>query len=207
MKQILAVLVLLTAGASPALAQNAPSASLRGFGGVSFMSETGGAFGGGIGLRVSNRFEVFGEIGRLTNMLPRQIQRDLDEAARAMRPFYADGLTIDGRAPAVYGFGGLRASRHAGMRLTLFADAGAGMARGTSDIRARAGGRDVSASVRSALRIKDAETRALIALGGGVVLPLTERAGLELGYRYMRVFTDDPRINTGTMSAAFRWGL
>jgi opacity protein-like surface antigen len=207
MKQILAVLVLLAAGASPVVAQTAPSASLRGFAGVSFMSETGGTLGGGIGVRLSDHFEVIGEFGRLTNMLPRQIQRDLDEAARTMRPFFGDGLTIDGRAPAVYGFGGMRASRRAGTRLTLFADAGAGMARGTSDIRAHAGGRDVSADVRSALRIKDAETRALIALGGGVVLPLRDRLGLELGYRYMRVFTDDPRINTGTMSAAVRWGF
>ena len=207
MKQILTVLILLTAGASPVLAQTAPSASLRGFAGVSFMSETGGALGGGLGVRLGDHFEVIGEFGRLTNMLPRQIQRDLDEAARTMRPFYGDGLTIDGRAPAVYGFGGVRASRRAGTRLTLFADAGAGMARGTSDIRAHAGGRDVSADVRSALRIKEAETRALIALGGGVVVPLRDRLGLELGYRYMRVFTDDPRINTGTMSAAVRWGF
>ena len=48
---------------------------------------------------------------------------------------------------------------------------------------------------------------ALLAVGGGVSVPLSAHLALDLGYRYMRIFTDDPRINTGTMSAGIRWGF
>jgi opacity protein-like surface antigen len=207
MKRIAAAVLVFAVTAGPALAQGPPPASLRGFAGVSFMSEAGGTFGVGVGVRLGTHLEAIGEIGRLTNMLPHQIQRDLDEAARLMRPFYGDGLSIDGKAPALYGFGGVRVNQQTGSRLTLFAEAGAGVARGTSDITAFAGQRDVSADVTAALRIKHSDTRPLLALGGGVLIPVTRTVGVDLGYRYMRIFTDDPRINTGTMSAALRWAF
>ena len=115
-------------------------------------------------------------------------------------------LSIDASAPAVYTFGGLRTTWTAHTRVAFFVDGGGGVAHGTSAIEARAGSTDVSSSVRAALRIKHSETRGLVTVGGGVFVPLTGRLGLDLGYRYMRIFTEDPRIDTGTMSAAVRWG-
>lgn len=206
MKAITITVLLLAATAAPAVAQVAHPVTIRGFGGVSFMSETGGIFGAGLGVRLGRHLEAIGEVGRLTNILPRQIQRELDQAARLMQPTYGP-LSIDASAPAVYTFGGLRTTWTAHTRVAFFVDGGGGVAHGTSAIEARAGSTDVSSSVRAALRIKHSETRGLVTVGGGVFVPLTGRLGLDLGYRYMRIFTEDPRIDTGTMSAAVRWGF
>ena len=207
MTRTIAVILLLGTTAMPALAQSPSPMFVRGFGGVSFMSETGGVFGATLGVRVTRTLDIIGDVGRLTNMLPRTIQRDLDDAARAMGTFYGAPLTIEARAPGLYALGGLRASRTTANRIKLFIEGGGGVARGTSDISARAGSADVSREVRSALRIKSSERRALVMVGAGAGIPLTGHLTLDLGYRFMRVFTDDPRINTGTMTAGFNWGF
>lgn len=206
MRRTMGVLMVLTGLAAPAAAQPA-HATMRGFGGVTFMSETAGIVGMSVGVQVHPRLEVFAEGGRLTNVLPHSLQRDLDDAARSFGTYYGAPLRIDGRAPAVYGLAGVRFSHQVGAKARVYVDAGAGSARGTSDISAHAGGRDVSTSVVAALGIKKSETGGLIAAGGGLVVEVTRRLGLELGYRFMRIFTDDPRINTANMSAGLRWGF
>jgi opacity protein-like surface antigen len=207
MRRVLVVLVVLAAPATPALADDAFRASVRGFGGMTFMSETAGIFGAGLGIRIHEHVEMIGEVGRLTNVLPHELQRDLDDAARAFGTYFGAPLTIDGRAPGVYGFGGVRVSRQAGARLRIFAEAGGGTARGESRITAFAGSTNVSREVADALGLRKSETAGLIIAGGGVIVPLTRRIGLDLGYRVMRIFTDDPRINTAHLSAGIRWGL
>jgi hypothetical protein len=172
---------------------------------MTFMTETAGIVGGSAGVRLTEHVDVFGELGGLTNILPRSLQEDLDAAARAMGTFFGGPLTIDGKAPGFYGLGGMRITHAAGPRMSLFAEGGAGVAHGVSDITATAGSTDVSREVTAALGIKHSETRLLLAVGGGVTLPLTDRLALDLGYRYMCIFTDDPRINTGTMSAGVQW--
>jgi hypothetical protein len=203
-RPLLATLFFLATTAGPILAQDAP-VSVRGFGGVSFLSDPGAVLGATVAIRLSPNLEAIGDVGRLTNMLPVKIQRDLDGFASEMGTYYGAPLTIDGRAPAIYAFGGLRARRTIGHRMTLFIDGGAGVARGWSRIRAVAGGVDVSPEVVTALHIKRSEQQPLVSIGGGVGIPLTTRLGLDLGYRYMRIFTEDPRINIGTMTGGFSW--
>jgi opacity protein-like surface antigen len=200
------LLLVLTGLAATAEAQPMQG-TVRGFGGVTFMSETAGIVGMSVGVQVRPRLEIFAEGGRLTNVLPHSLQRDLDDVARSFGNYYGAPLRIDGRAPAVYGLAGVRLSHQVGTRARIYIDAGAGSARGTSDISARAGGRDVSTSVVAALGIKKSETGGLIAAGGGFMVEVTRRLGFEMGYRFMRIFTDDPRINTANMSAGLRWGF
>lgn len=206
MRYTLGALIILVGAAAGAEAQTGRGV-VRGFGGVTFMSETAGIVGMSVGVHVHSRLEIFAEGGRLTNVLPHHLQRDLDDAARAFGSYFGAGLRIDGRAPAVYTFGALRVSHQAGTRARIYADAGGGLAHGTSAITARAGGQDVSTSVVAALGIRKSENAGLITVGGGVIVDLTRRLGLELGYRFMRIFTDDPRINTANMSAGLRWGF
>ena len=207
MKLAVGVFMLVAATAAPALAQNAPRGVVRGFGGVTFMSETATVFGAGMGVRLNDHVEIFGEAGRLTNILPHALQRDLDDAARAIGRYFGGPLSIDGKAPGVYGLGGIRVSRAAGPRLRVYAEAGGGTAHGTSDITAYAGATNVSREVVRALTIKPSETAPLFTVGGGVTVPITAHFGLDIGYRFMRIFTDDPRINTANMSAGLRWGF
>ena len=207
MTRTIATLLLLGTTAAPALAQSPSPGFIRGFGGVSFMTETGGVFGTTVGLRLTGTLDVIGDVGGLTNMLPDSIQRDLDDAARAMGGFYGAPLTIDLRAPGVYALGGLRASHTTAQRMKLFIEGGAGVAHGTSDLSANAAGIDVSREVTAVLRLKHSITEPLVMVGAGVGIPLAGRLTVDLGYRFMRVFTDEPRIDTATMTAGFSWGF
>ena len=51
------------------------------------------------------------------------------------------------------------------------------------------------------------ETKALATIGGGLQLAITQKMGVEMGFRYMRIFTDNPAINTGTVYGALRFGF
>lgn len=207
MKRTIGALLVLSVAVSapPVVAQEVPRGSLRAFGGVTFMSETATVFGGGIGFRLTDHLEVVGDAGRLTNILPHDLQRDLDGAARAIGVAFGAPLTIDGKAPGAYGLGAVRLGAFAGQGLHIYAEAGGGVATGHSDITAHAGRTDVSNEVVRALGIKDSETAPLLVLGGGATVPLGPRLGLDVGYRYMRIFTDEPRINTASLAAGIRW--
>jgi hypothetical protein len=192
--------------AAPAAAQDAPRGSLRAFAGVTFMSETASTFGGGAGFRFNDHVEVVGDLGRLTNILPHDLQRDLDDAARAFGTFFGGPLVIDGKAPGGYALGAVRIGGPTGSRMRLYGEAGAGVAHGKSHIDAHAGTANVSREVVRALGIEESETAPLMVLGGGATLPLTDRLGLDVGYRFIRMFFDDDlRINTASMSAGIRW--
>jgi hypothetical protein len=82
--------------AGPAFAQSTPPAFVRGFGGLTFMSEPAEVFGVGVGFRIHPNVDAIGELGRLTNVLPRELQRDLDDAAHAIgdRPRHRGGRAI-----------------------------------------------------------------------------------------------------------------
>jgi hypothetical protein len=203
MKVLITGLVLLYFAAAPALAQTA--GFVRGFGGTSFVSEPGAVLGATVGVRLTSSLHAIGDIGGLTNILPRKIQRDLDAVAEQFGNFFGAPVTIDLTAPGLYAFGGLRYSHGVGHRMTLYAEGGGGAARGSSDLDARAGSIDVSQQVTGMLRLKESVTEPLLAIGGGVSIPLGQRFTADVGYRYLRIFTEDPRINTGTMTAGFGW--
>jgi opacity protein-like surface antigen len=205
MKRFMSAVLILAAAVVPASAQTAPRGFVRGFGGVSFLSETGGVFGVSAGAHVTRSIDLFGDLGGITNMLPREIQRDVDEAARQIGNAYGAPLTIDLKAPGLYGLGGVRFSHTTAQRFTLFVEAGAGVARGTSDVFASAGNADVSAQVSAVLNLKESVTEPLVMAGGGIGVPLGSRLTLDLGYRFMRIYTQDPRIDTASMTAGLNW--
>jgi hypothetical protein len=205
MKLLITGPLLVLLAAAPAPAQ--PANFVRAFGGVSFLSEPGATFGATLGIRVSNAIHVIGDVGGMTNILPRQIQRDLDSVAEEFGDFFGTPLTIDLTAPGVYAFGGLRVNHPVGRRMSVYAEGGGGAARGTSHIDARAGDADVSPQITAMLRLKHAVTEPLVAIGGGISIPLGDRFSADVGYRFMRVFTDHPRINMATMTAGAAWSF
>ena len=205
MKPLITSALFVILAAAPALAQ--PVGFVRGFGGVTFLSEPGALFGATVGIRLTSSIHAIGDIGRVSNILPRKIQRDLDATASQFGNFFGAPLTIDLDAPGLYGFGGLRVSHAVGPRMSVYGEGGGGVARGTSDITARAGSADVSQQVSAMLRIKHSETQPLLAVGGGMSIPLGDRFTTDVGYRLLRIFTDDPRINTGTMTVGFGWSF
>jgi opacity protein-like surface antigen len=185
----------------PAAGQSADHRGfVRGLGGVTFVSETGGLVAGGAGVSIARHAAIIGEVGHFTNFLPKKIQTDLDAAAPGLGGQFGRPLTIDGKARGWYGLAGIRLSGNTN-RVTPFAEAMIGRARASSVIIATGAGADVSSGVERALGLPRTETHNMFTLGGGLGIDAGHRVSLEFGYRYSRVQTDDPRINTGLVHA------
>jgi opacity protein-like surface antigen len=196
--------------ATPAAAQSAdPRGFVRAMSGLTFVTETSGMVSGGAAVNLTRRVAIVGEVGRLTNVLPKSLQDDLDDAAPLLEPQFGRPLRIDGGARAVYGLAGVRLTGRASGRATPFVEAMAGAARGTSVIHATTPGSDVSSSVERALGMPRSETHPMFTVGGGVSIAAGRRAAVEIGYRYARIQlgADDPKINTSALNGAIRVGF
>lgn len=66
---------------------------------------------------------------------------------------------------------------------------------------------DISDLVSVPFTESSPQTKALATFGGGLMLTITQKMGVEMGYRYIRIFTDNPAINTGTIYGALRFGF
>ena len=131
-------------------------------------------FGGRVSFDVVPAVQVFGEFGRIGNVMP-----SIVDAGLAF-------TRIDLRASAFYGEGGVRLLAAPGSAVTPYAEATAGVAH--LDIGTRGLGSTTDAIVRAALNLVDTRDP-MVGAGGGVLL----RAGplqIDVGYRYKRILPD-----------------
>jgi opacity protein-like surface antigen len=192
----------------PALAAAQPTTGGFGkaFGGITFGTETAGVFGGAIGASITPGVEVFGEVGYMQNVLPDELQENIDDAVGILSIVLRVPVTVDAKVPALYGLGGVRGNLATGTAVTPFLDGGGGLARITLDVDAEAAGIDISEELEDELDL-ESETKFLVVLGGGVNLRITDGTGIDLGYRYVRIFTDDPAVNVSHVYAGVRVGF
>ena len=193
---------LIFAGVPSANAQS--GGFVGGVAGITFASETSSVFAAQAGGRVARQLFVFGEFGRMQNVLPEEAQGDLDDATEFLESQLGTTVDLDVRVPAIYGLAGIRWSPDD--RIAPFLEAGAGFARLSLDLTAEVAGIDVTDEVEDQLDREDLEvTEFLLAFGGGLNTRLTERIRLDIGYRYNRVFTDDPAIDVNMAYAALKF--
>ena len=199
---IVAIFFVALAGVPSARAQD--GGFVGGLAGITFASETSSVFAGQAGGRVARQLFVFGEFGRMQNVLPEEAQDDLDAAAEFLESQLGTTVELDVKVPAIYGLGGIRWSPDD--RIAPFLEVGAGFARLNIDVKAEIAGIDVSDEVEDQLDTEDLEvTEFLLAFGGGLNARLSERIRLDVGYRYNRVFTDDPTVNVNMVYAALKF--
>jgi hypothetical protein len=181
----------------------------RALGGVNVGTETGALVAVGGGVRVAPHVALIAEVGRFSNVLPKELQRDLDEAALLLAPQFGQPLVIDGGARAVYAMAGVRVTGRESARVSVFAEAAAGRARGTSVIHASVGGMDVTNGVERALGLPRSETHNMYTAGVGLTISAGRRTAFELGYRFVRIQlgSDDPRINASVVHLSVRVGF
>jgi opacity protein-like surface antigen len=79
-----------------------------GVGGVTFQSETSGLFGAEFGGDVARDLRVYGQVGHMINVLPNEIQDELDEAADALTFVTRARWQFDGKLPSTYFGGGVK---------------------------------------------------------------------------------------------------
>jgi hypothetical protein len=146
------------------------------------------------------------DIGRMQNVMPRKIKDDLDAAATLITIFYGVPVTIDVKIPAFYAAGGLRYNVPTTGRLRPFINGDVGVGHISADITSTVAGIDISRDVEEAADLGTAN-KFLLGLGGGATLGLTDAVGLDIGYRFNRIFTDDPAINASALYAAIRLSI
>lgn len=194
--------VLLAVG-HPAFAQaDAPRAFIGGLAGATVHEQTAGVLGAQAGIRAAGGLHIIGEAGWLRNVLPGPVQGDIDIVS-ALLGLGGSPVAIDARLQAGYGFGGLRWSP-VRARLSPFVESGVGAARLTLHVDAAG---DLGEDIEDDLRDSTDATKPLFMAGGGLNVVLGGPVSLDAGYRYTRIFTDEPVINAHAVYGAVKVGF
>jgi opacity protein-like surface antigen len=199
----------LLAAATPAMAQGSAPVGrgfVGGLGGLTFGTVTGGAAAGQVGVELVSGVHVIGEFGRMSNVLPKEIRDDIDDLVDALELEFGVPITFEVAAPATYGFGGVRWSQQRG-RLSPFAEGGVGAANVKVEFAdVEIDGIDFTDELNDVLDDEeDADaTKFLLALGAGANVMLTDAVSVDLGYRYTRIFTEDPSVNSSMVYGAVK---
>jgi opacity protein-like surface antigen len=157
---------------------------------------------------VSPHVSVFGEIGRLSNALPGAEHDAIRNAAMSMADRATLVPVILGRVPVGYGMAGLRAKGMAYGRFTPFVEAGYGVAHLNNELNVSLDGVDISPQVLTTpVASLSSEWDQTLTVGGGATIGFARRTGLDLGYRYSRIFASSQAINSGNVYAAVRVGF
>lgn len=194
-------------------AQDEPRGYVVGLAGTARAVESDQNYAGLGGWRLNQRFELFGEVGWMRNVIGQDLddQLKLTEAkirADNARQFGTEfPVEFDARVPAWYGFGGVRLNPvlSAG-KLTAFLEGGVGAARLRPEVHLTVNG-DSLDSEAAALTGIDGDTQQVGTLaggGGGLAFQPWKRIRIEGGYRYMRLF-GDAKTNINRVHVGAGW--
>jgi opacity protein-like surface antigen len=205
-------MALVLAAAGPAAAQagkppaDNPGLMVRGLGGVTFTGATGGIFSGAVGAGVGHHVVIFGEFGRITNVIPGEIKDALDQLLTDEAGGSAISLNV--KFPATYGLGGARFVIKTKGHVQPFIEAGGGVAHVTVSVALSIDGEDFSQELRDFLSENgDASlstTQGLIMVGGGITFRMSAHTNVDVGYRLMHIITD-VSTNSNAVYAALTW--
>lgn len=176
-----------------------------GLGGLTFGTVTSGAVGAQFGVRVAPNLFVIGEVGRMQNVLPKKLRDEFDNLINDLE--FESGLpaTVEIAVPATYGFVGVRWIQPGQVGPFLEAGVGAGHINLTIK-KAEIAGFDFKNEIETQVGNDASATQFLVAVGGGVTARLGRVISLDAGYRFTRIATEDPAINSSMIYAAFKVG-
>jgi len=160
--------------------------------GVTFGTETGAMFGGRVGFRVSRHLHLFAEVGRITDVTPKEIGDQINEALDLIPEEIP--VTFTAKTPTTYVVGGVRWSQTQG-RIGPFAEAGVGVGHITADFKLVVDGIDLSDELRDEVGDDISATEFLFMFGGGVNITISPVVSVDAGYRFTRIATEDPAVN------------
>jgi opacity protein-like surface antigen len=181
------VAVMCVLAASAAQAQDRGYA--QGMSGLTFQSEASGLFGGEFGVNVHRDVLIYGQVGRMLNILPKSVQDDLDDAAQELTFLTGSRWEFDGKVPATYFGGGIKVLVPTGTAVRPYVLGGIGMANMKASIREIDLGEILDDLVDAGFLDEDdvRGTQFAFELGGGLVIPVGARLQVDAGYRFMRI--------------------
>jgi hypothetical protein len=185
-KTIMAAVMCLLA-ASAAQAQD--KGYVQGVGGLTFQSEISGLFGGEFGVNAHENIQIYGQAGRMLNILPKSVQDDLDDAGQTLSLLTGDRWEFDGKMPATYFGGGVKFLIPTRAAVRPYILGGIGVAHIKASVKEIDLGEILDDLVDEGFIDEDdvRGTKFAFEVGGGVAIPLGARVQLDAGYRFMRI--------------------
>jgi opacity protein-like surface antigen len=197
-----------------ALAQVAPpeKAFVRPLVGATLGAGPGALFGATFGMKAGPKLQITGELGGMTNILPPSVADDVDVAAAIVADSKGGKHSSSASARATYGLVGIRRALREVSGAMTFVEFGVGAATVRSTVSAQIRGSealqgDISNLVSTPFTAATPTTNAMFSVGGGIILGVTRTTAVEVGYRYARIFTDNPAINMSNIVGGFRFGF
>lgn len=212
MKLVLSAVCLVVVFAVPLPAAAQDRGSVRAMVGATMVTESGVTFGAAAGFKMNPNLQIFGEFGRMQNVLPSSVLEEVEIEAAQVANARNGKASSTASATANYGLLGVRRNLRKVGDAQVFVEIGAGAARVESSLEASIRGSetlqgDISNLVSVPFTESSPQTKALATIGGGFTLDITQKLGVEMGYRYVRIFTDNPAINAGNIYGALRFGF
>jgi hypothetical protein len=172
--------------ATPAAAQD--RSYVQAVGGLSFQASAAGLFGGEGGFHITRDLILFGQAGRMLDVLPRSVQNDLDDAASVLEGFLGRPVRFDAKVAASYVGGGIKYVLPVGARIRPYISGSIDAVRYRGSLRERELGDVLDQAV--GLGVVDQDdvkgTEIGYEVGGGVLMS-RGRARVDVGYRLMNV--------------------
>ena len=172
----------------------------------------GASFSAEISFKAGEKMLIKAEFGGLRNILPDAVAEEVELSAALVANALGGKHSASATAHAGYGLVGVRRALRNVSGADTFLEIGVGMARVTSEVSAVLRGSatlqgDISSSVTTAFTRATPVSKPMAAVGGGLVLGIGRRTAVEMGARYMRIFTDTKAINMSNLFGGFRVGF
>jgi hypothetical protein len=197
MYRISTVVTLALAVSTSAYAQTRDRSYLQAIGGVTFGTEPSQLFAGGVGVPISHGIYLTFEAGRMADVLPKSVRREFDDVVRTFSEEEGVPVTAAIKAPATYFATGVRFAPAVPGRIDPFLAFTVGTTHISPKLSFNVDGSRMTATDDD---LEEAglspSKQPLIGIGAGIEIVLARRFGIELGYQYNRIFTEDPVVNT-----------
>jgi opacity protein-like surface antigen len=161
---------------------------VQGVSGLTFQSETSTLMGGEIGFNVTPDLVIYGQGGRMLNVLPKSVQNDLDFASQVLTLATGQRWAFDGKVRATYFGGGAKYLIPTGSGIRPYVLGGVGLAKLKGSITEVDLGDYLDILVDEGL-IDEDDVKAdefSYEFGGGVSVPVSV-IQLDFGYRFMKI--------------------
>lgn len=207
----LGLLAILMAPAAAA-AQGVPKGYVQGLAGGARTVETDTVYAGLGAWRMSDRFDVFGEVGRMRNAIGPELRDRLAAIETGLRAsnkaqFGTEfPIVFEPLVPTWYGFGGVRAHGPASGRFSTYVEGGAGTARLDPQVHLTVNGESLDSEAAALPGLGDGRQQLEFLAGGGAgaAFQAWKRLRVEGGYRYMRMF-GDAKTNINRVHVGAGW--
>jgi hypothetical protein len=161
--------------------------------GATFGTEVATFFAGEVAGNVTRDLQIYGTLGRMSNVLPSTVQDDLDDVSAFLTFLTGVRWDFEATAPAFFGVGGVRYLVPTGAAARPYVQGGVGFGNITLKVEEVDFGDVTDDLVEEGYLDDDQISKLAFEFGGGVIVPFV-RAYVDVGYRFMK-FLDAEEVN------------